>query len=462
MHPSNIPSLPSFLAPEYLAASEENQTVLDVWNDLKDCVSFYLPQEHKEPSQAYRNRLKRCQFDNRFEPAIKGLSGLLSCFNFNEDVAASIVSASENIDNLGNNLYIFFREADQTAIRDGWCGVLVDFPPGDIAIESQADFIQSQRRPYLVLIDRRDILNWRHNYIDGAPTLTQVTIRERRILPEGEFGSKEEIFYRVLTPGLYRVFQIVESKNREFTLVLIEEGETSLDFVPLVYYSVSKSDLFSAKPPLINLAKLNIEHFQKRSQLNEVLRKCNLPVPVRKGLITNLNDLKNAPPLVIGPNNALDIPVNGDFYFAEPSGVAVTSTEANIEKLEIAMDRLSLAFLTGGESEKTATEVLLNAAQTSASLKGMAEQKQSNIQRIFEYWTAYTGEQNGGTINLDESILQAPISPEATNRLTELAQTGFISHETLLLELKQGKILSRDFDVQRELKLTGNNQDEKE
>ena len=458
MHPHNIPYLPSYHCLSYQKAAPKLKLVNDVWQDLEGCVSEYLSKEYKEPTPAYRNRIKRTKFDNRFEPAIKGHAGLLSAFQL-EDAAQSIVENLDNIDNLGNSVYSFFNEADQKALCDGWCGILIEFPNTEY-FENQADYLANGLSPYLVLIDRKDILNWRYAYdSQGKAEISQVTIREKHIVPDGDFGEKVQVLYRVLHPGYYRVLEIVENKNN-YSVVVIEEGETSLNQIPLVDYSVHNSELFCSPPPLINLAELNIEHFQKRSQLTEVMRKCNLPVPVRKGLIRTKDDIKKAPPVTIGPNSAIDIPADGDFYFAEPTGAAIQSTENNIEKLDAAMDRLSLAFLTGGENYKSVAEVLLSTAQTGASLKNYAERKQSKVQEIFNYWVQYTGEVSGGTISVDERILQSPLSPEATSRLQDLAQAGFLSHRSLLHLLKLGKVLSRDFDIKEELSLTEGNSEE--
>lgn len=354
---------------------------------------------------------------------------------------------------MGNDLWTFFHEVDQYCLRDGWCGVMVEFPPVDPNINSQADLLESDRRPYLVLIDRRDILNWRTTKINGKPQLVQVTIRETRCEPDGSYGEKVAVYYRVLIPGEYFVFQIIET-NGESQLLLVEQGTTSLSEIPLVYYSVTESGLFSAKAPFLNLAKLNIEHFQKRSQLNEVLRKCNLPVPVRKGLIKTVDDLKKVPALVIGPNSVLDIPADGDFYFAEPSGSAIAASKDDIKDLEAAMDRMTLDFLTSGEHQKTATEVLLDSTKTSANLKGVARRKESAIQQIFKLWVAYTGETEGGGIAQDEDLLSAPLTPEQVDKLQNLADAGRISDRTLLLLLQRGKVLPRQLDINAEVEMT--------
>lgn len=415
----------------------------------------YLPKEVKEPPQAWSDRIRRTTFDNRFEPAIKDYAGLLSVFSLNSNVAKSIVKNKDNIDQCGNDLWTFFHEVDQYCLRDGWCGVMVEYPTEDPTITSQGDLLASDRRPYLVLIDRRDILNWQTTKINGKPQLTRVTIRETRLEPNGDYGEKEVVYYRVLIPGEYFVFQIIET-NGESQLLLVEQGTTSLSEIPLVYYSVTESGLFSAKAPFLNLAKLNIEHFQKRSQLNEVLRKCNLPVPVRRGLIKTVDDIKKVPPLVIGPNSVLDIPTDGDFFFAEPSGVAIAASKDDIKDLEAAMDRMTLDFLTSGDRQKTATEAVLESTKTSANLKGVARRKESAMQQVFELWVAYTGEAEGGGITQDEDLLSMPLTPEQTGKLEDLQAQGLISHRTLLLLLQAGKVLPRQFDIDAEVSLTEN------
>ncbi|MBD2437344.1 DUF4055 domain-containing protein [Nostoc sp. FACHB-110] len=430
----------------------------DCWNGLKGREKAYLPREAKEPPQAWSDRIRRTTFDNRFEPAIKDYAGLLSVFSLNDDVAQSIVDSQDNIDQCGNDIWTFFHEADQYCLRDGWCGIMVEFPPEDPNIASQADLLASLRRPYLVLIDRRDILNWRTIKVNGKSVLVQVTIREIRLEPDGDFGEKEAIYYRVLRPGEYFVFQIIEGKTGEAQVILVEQGTTSLNSIPLVYYSVTESQLFAAKAPFYNLAKLNIEHYQKRSQLNEVLRKCNLPVPVRKGYITTANDPK--PPMIIGPNTVLDVPVNGDFFFAEPSGSAIAASKEDLKDLEAAMDRMTLDFLTSGDHQKTATEVVLDSTKTSANLKGVSRRKESAMQQIFDFWVAYTGEAEGGSIAMDEDLLSMPMTPEQVDKLESLATGGFISQRTLLLLLQRGKVLPRQFDIDEEVAATQQQHDQ--
>jgi hypothetical protein len=454
--PTDNPNLPSFIDAEALDIAPELQLVLDCWTNLKGRKSLYLNQEEREPARAYKNRLDRTRFDNRFEPVIKGHAGLLSDFQLTDDAPPTLEEAEENIDLQGNDLQTFFQNLDEHVLRDGGVGILVEYPKEDPGIRSNGDMLESGRRPYLVLIDRRNILNWDVACVNGVPTIQRVTVREQRKVAKGLFGSETQIFYRVLTPGRFDLFQVLQGEDGWRAVHIEEEsGDTDLDVVPMVWYGAdSDSQLFVSKPPFINLAGLNIEHLQKRSNLNEVLWKCNMPVPVRKGFVQNSDSKKPIPPLVIGPNSVVDVPKDGDFAFAEPTGTAIDSTQTDIEKLEGAMDRESLAFLNGGEAEKTATEVVIDSAQTSCTLKGMARRKENTFKKVCVVWCAYTGEEepaDSAGIKVADNVLQAPPNPQDIQLILD-AMGNKLSLKLGLEMLLQRKWLPADTDIEEELK----------
>jgi len=164
------PSIPSFLHPLYLDAQAELQLVWDVWQELKDCNAGYLPREESEPPAAYKSRVARTQFDSRFKPALKGHAGLLSEFVLSDDVAPSIAAARDNIDLRGSSIESFLSDQDETVLRDGGVGILVECPPeptdenGTPLIQSAADQQDFGLRPYLCAVDRRNLLNWSITY----------------------------------------------------------------------------------------------------------------------------------------------------------------------------------------------------------------------------------------------------------------------------------------------------------
>ena len=115
---------------------------------------------------------------------------------------------------------------------------------------------------------------------------------------------------------------------------------------------------------------------------------------------------------------------------------------------------MTLDFLTSGDHQKTATEVVLDSTKTSANLKGVARSKESAMQQVFKFWVSYTGELDGGGIAQDEDLLSLPLTSEQTDKLESLATQGMISQRTLLLLLQRGKVLPRQFDIDAEVAAT--------
>jgi MFS superfamily sulfate permease-like transporter len=85
-----------------------------------------------------------------------------------------------------------------------------------------------------------------------------------------------------------------------------------------------------------------------------------LPVPVRRGAL--LMDGQTPPPLVIGPNSVVDVPVDGDFRFAEPTGSSLQQQQEHLRLIEELINNETLAFMSGQEAV-TATQARLQAGQ---------------------------------------------------------------------------------------------------
>ena len=162
------------------------------------------------------------------------------------------------------------------------------------------------------------------------------------------------------------MFISAETSKREF---LQEHGMNSLD----------------------GLADLSIQHFQMRSDLAELLHKCAMPVPVRKG--APIGPDGQPAPLILGPNTAVDLSAEGgDFKFAEPTGMSLQLHQNEIQHIEELMDRSSLNFLYGA-NVKTATEASLRASQVSSSVSAMVRNKTSMFNVLMRLWAWFAGEQ---------------------------------------------------------------------
>lgn len=455
IHPTSDDSLCSYHRPELVALLPGLELALDCWNLLDTNgrgseKAKYLHKEPAEPKSAYEERLHRSTYTPIFRDSIRAYAGLLSRFQL-IDAPPSMERAEQNIDLQGSSIYSFYNRCDELAIRDGGVFVMVDMPPS----EGETNYLDEQRdgrTPYLMMIERKDVINWSVEYIRGREYIRHATVRQIRSRPSPNgFGSIIEPVYLVMRPGSVETFRLEKRDNR---WTQFSEGvvNTSLPIVPLVWYGASSSRFAQGDLPMNGLAELSIQHYQMQSDLFELLHKCAMPVPVRKG--APIGPDGRAAPLVLGPNTAVDLSDNGDFTFAEPTGRSLERHQAELEHIEKLMDRSGLNFLFGS-SVRTATEAALRSSQISSQVSSLIRNKSSSFGTITKLWAAYAGELVSLTresgLSINDSLINKPIDPSGIAQLTNLYNAGLLSRRTVLDELQRGGVLDPDLRIDSEI-----------
>tara|TARA_B100002051_G_scaffold258363_1_gene276676 strand:+ start:70 stop:897 length:828 start_codon:yes stop_codon:yes gene_type:complete len=206
--------------------------------------------------------------------------------------------------------------------------------------------------------------------------------------------------------------------------------------------------------PMAGLADLSIQHYQMRSDLAELLHKCAMPVPVRKG--APIGPDGQPAPLVLGPNTAVDLSAEGgDFKFAEPSGMSIQRHQAEITHVEELMDRSSLNFLYGA-NVKTATEASLRASQVSSSVQSLVRNKTAAFGVLMRLWAWFSGEQSQITsesgLAMNDSLITKPVEASEIAQLVNLYSQELLSRRTVLDELQRGGVIDPDLVVEDEIR----------
>ena len=435
--------------------------VHDLWDGLRHgSIKKYIPKEQKEPVTAYENRVLLTQLDNLFTPTITGYSGLLSNFRVAENTAQSIVDNFTNFDGQGNDLTVFLTDGDNAVLRDGCCAYLVDFPDtSQLDLSTPLKLKAANLFPYVSLINRRNILNPKSFIENGKKVIESFVLRTSIAVPVGRFGQTFKTIYKLFERGIDRnggnctmtAFEIVEDKGTRSLLQIGDVKEfPSRKEIPIVFYSTNDRDPLKAIPPFLNTARLNIQLLRKQSQLDELLRKINMPV----GVISDDDTYDIGPTgeriykeIYIGCNTVIHTSSKGKFYFAEPTGAAMASTRDDINSLLKSMDRVSLSFLGGSkEGTMTATEALLNTAQVTTTISGIARRKESVVQSLFELWCSFTGEKSVGGITIDDSVIKPIMTDAGAQQL--INSIGGLSPQLTLSILKERWY---DFDVDDEI-----------
>jgi len=464
-HPTNDPSLVSYHRPELIRQLPSLELAYHCWHLLdssfvdhagktRPVKEKYLQQEPAEPRKAYDARLSRSTYAPIYRDSIRAYAGLLNRFQL-IDVPSSLEEAEKDIDLQGESIQSFWNRCDEKALRDGGVYIMVDMTP-ESGEQNFLDEAQGGRRPYLIMIERSNVINWSVEYTGGRERLGHATIRQYRQkhIP-GTYGCELDAIYHVLKPNLVCTYRL-EKTGRTWTQVLEREVETSIPIVPLVWYGATDPHFAYGDLPLNGLAELSIQHFQMRSDLQELLHKCAMPVPVRTG--AKLGPDGKPLPLILGPNTAVDLDAEGGkFEFAEPSGRSLERHQAEIIHLESLMDRSSLNFLYGANI-KTATEASLRASQIASQVAALVRNKSASFNMVMRLWAAYSGELGDITIEsgiaINDSLINRPLGASEIAQLVNLYSQGLLSKRTVLDELQRGGILDPDLKIDEEISRT--------
>lgn len=455
-HPINDPALVSYHRPELVKLLPQLEQAYDCWtllnaDGLGAAKGKYLHKEPAEPMSAYQARLDRSTYTPIYRDSIRSYAGLLSRFHV-VDAPPSMEANKDNVDLQGSSMQSFLTLTDEMVLRDGGSFIMVDMMPENSA-DNFFDQMNDGRHPYFISVKRADVINWQVSYERGRETVERVTVRQLRSTAGEGYGNKVEPIYYVLTPGKVETYRLVKSDVNRWSNQKIDEISTSMPIIPLVWYGATTTRFAQGDLPMDGLADLSIQHFQMRSDLCELLHKCAMPVPVRKGAPTGA-DGKPAP-LVLGPNTAVDLSAEGgDFNFAEPSGKSLERHQSEIKHVEELMDRSSLNFLYGA-NVKTATEASLRASQVASSVSALIRNKTATFGVLMRLWAWYAGEQSNITkesgLSINDSLISKPVEASEIAQLVNLYSNGLLSRETVLEELQRGGVLDPDLLIANEI-----------
>jgi hypothetical protein len=394
----------------------------------------YLPQEPRELDESYDNRLARSVCPPYYQRLERMLAGMLTRKPVRlTDTADIIQEQLFNVDLLNNDLNVWTYETTRKMVRYGHVGVLVDAPKAEY-----------EGRPYWCTYTPREILGWRY---EGSE-LVQLRLMEKVVLPDGEYGEKTAEQVRVLTPGEYKIYQ--KQKNTNFEL--IDEGTTSLDKIPFSVAYANRLNIMESRPPLEDIAELNLKTYQVQSDLDNQLHISAVPMLAFFGFPSAAEEVS------AGPGEAIAFPADGRAEYIEPKGTSFDHQFKRLEQIAGQINELGLSAVLGQKlSAETAEAKRLDRSQGDSTMMVIAQNTQDMIDNSLQFHAQYLGNTTAaGSSYVNRDFLGARLDPQEIGSLLQLYTAGTITQETLLNQLSLGEILGDEFDVDAELEATAN------
>jgi hypothetical protein len=209
-------------------------------------------------------------------------------------------------------------------------------------------------------------------------------------------------------------------------------------------YAGKQGTLFS-KPPMTEVAQLNLTHYQRHADLIQALHISAQPILVLKGWDDQTD------PVGLSVNNALALPPDGDAKYVEPASSSFDAQRAELEALVDEMKTLGLAVLT---SQKNAAESglakSLDRLDSNSILAVISKDLEQTLQQAMDMAGAYMGIEPP-TVAIDRDYNVEPLDGQGIGAINTIFTSGLIDQETALGLLKRGEILGDDVDVEEVL-----------
>jgi len=435
----------TFQRSEYERALPDWQTVNDVCAGSR-AVKYsgrakeYLPdpngvadETRREKDAVYKRYKQRASFYNVAGRTLEGLVGAV----FRKPATISLPGRLEYLisdaDGAGVGLAQQARSTLAAVLKTGRHGLLVDYPQTD-APASRADQEAGLIRANIVRVAAEDVINWRTTKIGARHLLSLVVISEQAVeVTEDSFGLETVQQYRVLRldeNGEYAV-ELWRWSDEARAWVLYDgphypksgAGQTWGE-IPFVFPGSQNNDADVDKAPLLDLAEINLKHYQVGADWYNALHYAGQPQPVMAGLTVEWRDHLEAQGVVLGSRAPLMLPEGGTFSFATVE--ADTALQTELEALEKRMVALGARLIQPGEAAKTATEAQ-DDNETSHSVLSLAASNVSDAYRQALQWAAeFEAETGESDFALSEDFAELQLRPEMAKALIELWQSGTV------------------------------------
>ena len=406
-------------------------------NYIRDLSETYLPQEPREDDDAYQTRVDRSVLSPYTSRLIETAAGAILRKPIHIEGDPYWLELAENIDGLGSNINEYARRALVSSLTYGHSAILVDYPAATEAL-NLAEERAMGRRPYFVHVDAPQIWGWRKE--SGTNRLLQVRIHDYDVRPMNEFGEEQVEEMRVIYPGRYDLYTLGQELV-EFTAT----GDYSLEEIPLVPIYSNRRGLLVSQPPLLDIANLNITHYQRQADLIHALHIAAMPTLVLEGWDDTTGSA------TMGVNYAIAMQPGNKAYYVQADATSFDAQMQELQSLEAQMSTLGVTKLFGQKFVAESAEAKrIDQAQSNSVLSIISQELESALNQAFSFAAQYVG-MEPPEITIDRDFDYYRLIGQDVSVLAQLNQMGKITDAMLLEILRRGEILPDNVKIEDEL-----------
>jgi len=418
--------------PLYDDKAEQWERVRDSYTGsdaVKSKGELYLPKLSGQEKKDYDAYKLRALYVNALKSTVSGLVGAVMRVEPVVDAPDRVLELTKDITGTGVSLNDFISNMLTEQLLTGRQGVLVD---------------RNFDRSYLSGYTTEQITNWANN---------RIILRESYIKkdPKDEYKCEYATQYRELLveEGEYIVRIWRENKGwKIWQEVYPTNVGNALVNIPFVGISGNELNLSPSAPPLLALTDVGLSMYRTSADLEHGRHFTALPTPYVTGIDVDSE-------LSIGSGSAWILPDSSSRAgYLEFSGQGLTALEKAVEEKRSIMAGLGAQLL---QSQKAGVEsadsIRLRQNAEASTLVGIVMTVEEGITRALQHMAEWEGVSEEVTVTLNTDFVDTKISAQDLTALMGAWQSGAISHDTFLHNMKRGEILPKGISVEDEKQL---------
>lgn len=424
----------------------------------------YMPMNPKEDRADYEFRLGRAVLRNYFKQACQKAADKVFTRDIHlNNVPTDLAVLMDDVDAAGRDMTQFSREVFEDAVCHGVSYILIDHnqAPMDEPVVTQADILAANVRPYWVKVTASNVLEARSGFMNGGEGL--VLFRFSEIVSELATNFNGETTFTQIReykqevdkagnpgPVQYTIYRL--ELNSKTNWIIHDKGIMSTSRIPIVPVYTNRSGFYLGRPPMMDLAYMNLQHWRKRAELDNIMHVATCPFLFTKGLGGYDAD-GNPIEMDISVHKALNTAnKDADVKWIEHTGTAIAAASEDLANLEAYMENLGGQLFTsnytlGTYGKVSATEKAIHASESYAKLKAMALGLQDALDLALAFTGEYLNIANTGTCTVNTLFHNDTVTETSFNQLVQLFNLGIITPEVMVQEAKRRNIIDATIDV---------------
>lgn len=356
----------------------------------------------------------------------------------------------DDVDGKGNSLYQFCSNSFDDLLKTGFGGMLLDLPRVDLDL-TVFDAEKGGVRPYLTYYPAERVINKIFDNSSGINKLKLVVLREKVNVYRDEFTLLNRERFRVLAindDGIYeqRIWTPTYDEKDNIIDMTVEvcpilvRGKP-INYIPFVFLPTDIAE----KPPLYDLAMMNVHHYQVMADYYNGLHKVTMPTGYITGY-TSRSDEDEDDEIILG-DDVFITEENSDARFGVLSyaGEGMEHTKEGIDKIENLIAGIFMKSIAPDKkTSETAESAYVHRSGENARLATFARnvsEKLSILLQWYEEWNGYEGE---FTMFLNFDYETMALDPNIINSIANISGQGKFPLMCVYYVLQQQELIDPD------------------